>query len=45
MTNIKLEMQCFMCQVPPEEYENLCKTWALRIHKSMWAQITLQDTK
>ena len=26
MTDIKSEMQYFMCQVSPEERENLCKT-------------------
>ncbi len=34
-----------MCQVSPEERENLCKTWALRTHESMRAQIVLQETE
>ncbi len=45
ITGIKSGMQCSMCQVPPEERENLCKTWALRIHESTRAQIALQETE
>ncbi len=45
ITGIKSGMQCFMCQVPLEERENLCKIWALRIHESTWAQIALQETE
>ncbi len=34
-----------MCQVSPEERENLCKTWALRTCESTWAQIALYETE
>ncbi len=45
ITGIKSRMQCSMCQVPPKERENLCKTWALRTHESTQAQIALQETE
>ncbi len=45
ITGIKSEMQCSMCQVTPKERENLCKTWALRTHEGMRAQIALQETE
>ncbi len=45
ITGIKSGMQCSMCQIPPEERENLCKTWALKTHKSTRAQIALQETE
>ncbi len=34
ITGIKSGTQCSMFQVPLEERENLCKTLALRTHKS-----------
>ncbi len=45
ITGIKSGMQCFMCQVLPEDRENLCKTWALRIYESTRGQIALQETE
>ena len=32
ITSIKLDMQCSMCQVPPNKRENLCKKWPKKIH-------------
>ncbi len=32
-----------MCQVPPKEHKNLCKTWALKTHENTRAQIALQE--
>ncbi len=43
ITGIRSGMQYSMYQVPPKERENLCKTWTLRIHESMQAQIALQE--
>ncbi len=37
LPKIKLGMRCSICQVRPEKRENLCKTWAIRTHKSTWA--------
>ncbi len=45
ISDIKSGMQCSMCQVPPEERENLCKIWVLRTHENTRAQIVLQKTE
>ena len=34
ITNIKSGTQCFICKIFLKEYENLCKIWALKIHKN-----------
>ncbi len=45
ITAIKSGMQCSMYQVPPEERENLYKTWALKTLENTRPQIALQDTE
>ncbi len=43
ITGIKSSMQCSMCQVPPNERENLCKKWPKRTHEHTMSQLALQD--
>lgn len=43
IADIKLEMQCFIYQVPLKKRENLYKTSVLRTHKSTQVYITFQD--
>ena len=45
ITGIKSGMQCSMCQVPPNERENLCKKWPKRTHERTLSQLALQDTE
>ncbi len=45
ITGIKLGMQCSMCQVPPNERENLCKKWPKKTHERTLSQLALQDTE
>ena len=43
ITGIKSGMQCSMCQVPPNERENLCKKWPKRTNERILSQLALQD--
>ncbi len=45
ITGIKSGIQCSLCQVPPNERENLCKKWPKRKHEHTLSQLALQDTK
>ena len=44
ITDIKLGMQYLICQIFPEKNKNLCKTRALRTHKSTKIKIVIQNT-
>ena len=41
ITGIKSGMQCSMCQVPPNERENLYKKWSKKIYECMLSQLAL----
>ena len=43
ITSIKSGMQCSMCQVPPNEQENLSKKWPKKTHECTLSQLALQD--
>ena len=38
-------MQCSMCQVLPNDRENLCKKWPKTTNKRILSQLALQDTE
>ncbi len=43
ITGIKSGMQYSMCQIPPNERENLCKKWLKRTHEPTLSQLALQE--
>ena len=45
ITEVKANMQCFICHVPPKERERVTKKWEFQTHKSTWEQIECQRNK
>ncbi len=43
ITRIKANVQYSICHVPPQERENLTKTWTSRTDKSTWLQLEEQS--
>ncbi|KAI9750296.1 MAG: hypothetical protein M4579_006529 [Chaenotheca gracillima] len=45
ITGIKSGRHCSICQVPPDERENLCQEWPKRTHESTQLQIATQSNQ
>lgn len=43
ITGVKMNQHCTICQVPPQERENLDGSWPLRTHQSTKTQISRQQ--
>ena len=41
ITDIKSGMQCSICQVPPNKYENLYKKWTKKTYEYTLSQLAL----